>query len=68
MATHVQEQSLHPGSSLAGPFAQLVRSDGLGVPLLLLGRLSNAPLVLVDAVDNLGVIVSDAQHFRGFVA
>ena len=36
--------------------------------LLLLGCLSDALLVLVDAVDHLGVVVRNVQHFRSLVA
>jgi len=38
------------------------------MPFLLLWSLPDAPLILVDAVNDLGIVIGDVQHFRGFVA
>lgn len=45
-----------------------VGPDRLGVPLVLLGRLADPLLVLVDPVDHLCVVVGDAEDAGGFMA
>ena len=48
--------------------AQNVGPNCFGMTFLLLRRLSNSLLILVDAVDDFRIVVCDAKHFRGLVA
>ena len=64
----VHHESLNPGAALEGALSELLHPDCLGVPLLLFGRLPDAPLLLVDAKDDFGVVVGDGEHFGRLVA
>ena len=50
------------------PLAQCISSYRLGMAFLLLRGLPDASLVLVDAVDDLCVVISNVQHLGSFVA
>ena len=62
LAAILVHQCLDPLLSLFLSLAQQVDTNRFGVPLLLFRRLSNALLLLVDAVDNFCVVVGDIEN------
>ena len=62
LAAILIHQCLDPLLSLFLSLAQQVDTNRFGVPLLLFRRLSNALLLLVDAVDNFCVVVGDIEN------